>query len=331
MFDEATHVALIQAISERLRACYVFPDIAEKICVRLQKHLDDGDYSDITDGEFLAYALTTHMQAINQDEHLWVKWHAEPLPEGEENLPQNQEWREEKRLQAKLSNYGFHKAERLPGNVGYLDIRYFHRPAWGGDTAVAAMNFLVNMEALIIDLRKCPGGFPGMVSLISSYLLGEDPLLLNNIYWKDDDYTQQYWTLPYIPGQRFGDKPVYVLIGKTTFSGGEGLAYDLQARKRAIIIGEQTDGGAHPGASYRVHSHFEIFIPIGLPIHPVTRQNWEGVGVVPDITVSEERALTVAHKMALESIMENIGKPPPGPLRLLLAEVQAAYKKTENT
>ena len=331
MTETAIHIEVIRSLSEKLRTYYIFPDVAEKICVGLQKHLDNGDYDDIAEEEFFAYALTIHMQEICHDEHLWVKWHAEPLPDGEAALRLSKEWSAEQQLQARLDNYGFYKVERLAGNVGYVDIRYFHRPAWGGDIAVAAMNFLANMSAIIIDLRKCPGGYPGMISLISSYFLGEEPVQLGSVYWRDDDTTQQYWTLPYIPGHRLDDKPLYILVGKETFSGAEGFAYDMQARKRGMIIGEQTDGGAHPGASYRLHEHFEAFIPIGCLTHPITKQNWEGVGVTPDVPASSEQALKIAHKTALEAIMSTLESPLSRPLKVLLAEARAAYEELENT
>jgi len=320
------HAEVIQILSEKLRAYYIFPDMTEKICNGLQKHFDDGDYNDITEDEFFAYALTTHMQEICHDEHLWVKWHSGPLPD-EEALRLSKEWDDEQRLQAKLNNYGFYKVERMAGNVGYLDIRYFHRPSWGGDIAVAAMNFLANMSAIIIDLRKCLGGYPGMISLISSYLLSEEPVQLGSIYWQDDGATQQYWTLPYVPGQKLEDKPLYILVSKETFSAAEGFAYDMQACKRGIIIGEQTDGGAHPGASYRLNEHFEAFIPIGCLTHPITKQNWEGLGVTPDILASSEQALIIAHKMVLESIIETDGNPSSGSLKDLLAEARMAHKE----
>jgi C-terminal processing protease CtpA/Prc len=166
-----------------------------------------------------------------------------------------------------------------------------------------------------------------MNSLISSYLLCEDPVQLGSIYWRDDDATQQYWTLPYVPGQRLDSKTLYILVGKETFSGGEGFAYDMQARKRGIIIGEQTDGGAHPGASYRLNQHFEAFIPIGCLTHPITNQNWEGSGVTPDILASSEQALKIAHKIALEAIIETLGNPSSGSLKDLLAEARTAYEE----
>jgi C-terminal processing protease CtpA/Prc len=327
MIETAIQIEVLRCLSEKLRTFYIFPDVAEKICACLQNHFDDGDYNDITEEEFFAYALTTHMQEICQDEHLWVKWHSEPLPTEEEVLRLSKEWREEQQLQSKLNNHGFHKVERLSGNVGYVDIRYFPHPSWGGDIAVAAMNFLADMGAIIIDLRKCSGGYPGMVSLVSSYLFGEEPLLLGSIYWRDDKKTQQYWTLPYVPGKRLADKSIYILVSKETFSAGEGFAYDMQARKRGIIIGEQTAGGAHPGASYRLNQHFEAFIPIGCLTHPITKRNWEGLGVTPDVPVPSERALNTAHKMALKSIIETLGDPLSEPLKVLLVEARVAYEE----
>ena len=327
VIDSTTHTELVRSLSEKLKACYIFPDIAEEICTRLQKHHADGEYADITDGEFLAFALTMHLQEVNHDEHLWVRWHPEPLPDDDRPLRYNPEWVAERQQEARLGNYGLHKVERLPGNVGYLDIHYFHRPAWGGDTTVAAMNFLANVNALIIDLRKCTGGYPGMVALISSYLFGEESVHLGSIYWREEDVTQQYWTLPYVPGKRFADKPVYILTSKTTFSAGEGFAYDMRSRQRATLIGEKTDGGAHPGASYRLHSHFEVFIPVGRAINPISEANWEGSGVTPDVLVPQEQAFKVAYNMALQSVIGGLGEAPSGALKALAEEAQAALKR----
>ncbi|RPH61056.1 MAG: hypothetical protein EHM81_05035 [Chloroflexi bacterium] len=324
------HAKILQHLCEKLTACYVFPDSAEIICANLRKHQETGEYDAIEEGDLFALALTMHMQEVNHDEHLWVKWHPEPLPDDEGPLRLNQDWQEQRRLEASLDNYGLHRAERLPGNVGYIDIHYFHRPAWGGDTAVAAMNFLADASALIIDLRNCTGGYPGMIALISSYLFGEDPVHLNSIYWRDEDITQQYWTLPYVPGKGFCNKPIYVLTSKVTFSGGEEFAYILQTRKRATLIGDKTDGGAHAGASYRLDPHFEAFIPIGRTINPITATNWEGSGITPDIPVPQEQAFTAAYYMAIRSVLANLGASPSGALMALSKEAQTAIKELES-
>ncbi len=330
VIDGTMITELIRNLSEKVRANYIFPEVAEQICACLQKHLGEGDYADISEAEFLALALTLHLQEVNHDEHLWVRWHPEPLPEDDGQLSLNPEWQEERRLEARLDNSGLHKVERLPGNVGYIDIRYFHRPEWGGETAAAAMNFLADTEALIVDLRRCKGGFPAMIALICSYLFGEEPIHLSSIYWRDEDTTQEFWTQPQVPGRRFGDlRPVYILTSRITFSGGEEFAHILTSRKRATVIGEKTDGGAHPGASYRLHPHFEVFIPIGRTTNPMTGTDWEGTGVTPDIAISPEQALKAAHTLALKSVIKRLGGAASGPSGQLVKDAQAALKELE--
>ena len=329
VIDGTMITGLIQNLSEKLRANYIFPEVAEQICACLQKHLGEGDYADISEAEFLALALTLHLQEVNHDEHLWVRWHPEPLPEDDGQLRLNPEWQEERRSEARLDNYGLHKVERLPGNVGYIDIRYFHRPEWGGETAAAAMNFLADTEALIVDLRRCKGGFPAMIALICSYLFGEEPIHLSSIYWRDEDTIQEFWTQPQVPGRRFGEKPVYVLISRVTFSAGEEFSHILQSRKRATLLGEKTDGGAHPGASYRLHPHFEVFIPIGRTIDPLSDMDWEGIGFTPDIAIPQEHAFKAAYHMAFKSILARLGESPSGPLKALAQEVQTTLKNLE--
>jgi len=331
VLDATICTEIINLLSEKLKGYYVYPDIADQICTCLDQHLINGDYADISEGDLFALALTMHLQEVNHDEHLWVRWHQEPLPDDDEPLRCNRAWQEERRLEAQLDNFGFHKVERMPGNIGYIDIRYFYRAAWGGDTVTAAMNFLVNAGALIIDLRECTGGYPAMISLISSYFFGEEPIQVSSIYWRDEDITQQYWTLPYIPGRRFGDIPVYVLTSKNTFSGGEEFASILQTRKRAIVIGEKTDGGANPGTSYRIHPHYEVFIPIGNAVNPVTGKSLEGVGVTPDISVPKEKVLPVAYQLALKAVMANLGECGSEPYKRLAEEVQTALRDLESS
>lgn len=329
VIDTNTHTEIVQSLAEKLKAYYVFPDIAEQICICLQKHLEGGEYTDITEGEFFSKILTEHIQEVNQDKHLIVRWYPEPLPDCEGPMCQNQEWQDEQRQQAELDNYGLHKVERLPGNVGYLDIREFYNSSWAGDTAVAAMNFLANTNVLIVDLRKCRGGDPDTVALVSSYLFGQERAQLTSLYWREGDVTQEYWTLPYVPGKRYGGKPIYVLTSKDTFSGAEAFAYDLKTHQRATLIGEVTRGGAHPGTKYRLHPHFDVFIPNGRAINPITGTNWEGSGVTPDTPIPQEQALKVAYSMALKSIIASLGESPSRPFKALAEEAQAALKDLE--
>jgi C-terminal processing protease CtpA/Prc len=170
-----------------------------------------------------------------------------------------------------------------------------------------------------------------MVALISSYIFGDERVHLNSLYWREQDVTEQYWTLPYVPGKRFGNKPIYVLTSRETFSGGEEFAYNLKARQRAILVGETTGGGAHPGSSYRLHPHFEVFIPNGRAINPITGTNWEGSGVTPDIPIPQEQDFKVAYSMALKSVIGELGEAASRPFNLLKEEAQIALKDLETT
>jgi C-terminal processing protease CtpA/Prc len=196
-------------------------------------------------------------------------------------------------------NYGFDKVERFPGNIGYIELRGFTDAENGAATVAAAMTFVTNTDALIIDLRRNGGGSPEMVALISSYLFAE-PVHLNSLYWREGDRTEDFWTRKDVQGKRYLGKDVYILTSKQTFSAAEEFSYNLQNLKRATIVGETTGGGAHPGGMHRVMSDFAVFVPSGRAINPITKKNWEGVGVIPEIPVPADQALTVARLTALK-------------------------------
>ena len=322
---------VIQTLSKRLREDYVFPDVAKKMSDNLHKSFGEGFFTGITEGESLAIVLTGFLREVTNDNHLKVTYKRDLIPEHEGSLGENQEWLDKWQKKARQDNFGLHKVERLPGNVGLLDIREFYPPDWGGDTASAAMNFINATNALIIDLRNCRGGDPGMVCFLLTYLFNEEPVHLNDFYWRRGNTTEQYWTLPEVPGKRFTGKPVYILISGETFSGGEEFAYDLKALKRATLVGEKTGGGANIGAPYRLTSHFEVFIPVGRPINPTTGTNWEVCGVIPDVCVTEEQAFNVAYKLALNSILASMGEVSSEALQSLLEETQKALKEIEST
>ena len=203
-------------------------------------------------------------------------------------------------------NFGFERLERLPGNIGYMDLRGFTPAEFGRETVAAAFNFLANTDSLIIDLRKNGGGDPEMVQLICSYLFEGQPVHLNSLYWREGNRTQEFWTLKDVPGKRYAGKEVYVLTSGYTFSGAEEFSYNLKNLKRATIVGETTGGGAHPGGGHRLSQHFGAFIPTGRAINPITKTNWEGTGVEPDVKVAADLALKTAHVAALRKGLTNV-------------------------
>jgi len=162
-----------------------------------------------------------------------------------------------------------------------------------------------------VDLRRNGGGSPTMIATLLTYLTDpDDRLLFNTFYEREEDRTLQFWTSPYVPGPRLHGKPVYVLTSPRTFSAAEEFAYDIQTHKLGTIVGAVTGGGAHPGGMYRVHDHFMVFVSTGRAVNPVTKSNWEGVGIKPDIAVKPGEALKVAHVEALKKIIESVKDDP---------------------
>lgn len=309
--DPAIRQKTIDAISEQLTEHYVYPDVAAKMIQAVQEHQEHGDYNSITDGNEFADALSRDLRSVSHDQHLFVGY--DPFlmsePPGSATGPHEPSPAEEARFRARLEhqNCTFSKLEILNHNIGYIKFDAFPPAEFCGSTVVAAMSFVANTDALIFDLRENHGGDPSMVDFMISYLFRQ-PTHINDLVARDDNETHQYWTLPWVPGERFIDKPVYVLTSHGTFSGGEEFTFDLKTQKRATIVGEVTGGGAHPVRGMPAGDHFTIGVPFARPINPVTKGDWEGTGVEPDVKVSAADALTAAEKLA-EDKLANKGKP----------------------
>jgi C-terminal processing protease CtpA/Prc len=233
-----------------------------------------------------------------------VRFSFEKLPVRQAPREPTKEEIESSLLSMRRANYSFEKIERLPGNVGYIDLRGFSNAEAGLETVAAAMNFVNNTDALIFDLRQNSGGNADMVALISSYLFGEKPVHLYTLYRRRDNQTKEAWTKAGVAGKRYVNKDVYILTSNQTFSAAEAFAYELKNLKRATIIGEVTGGGANPGSRFRINDHFDAFVPNSRVISPITKNNWEGTGVEPDVKVPSELALKTTHYLALNKIAE---------------------------
>lgn len=292
--DGATKAAVVRDVLQRLDRRYVFPDKAALMATAINAHLAAGDYESISSATAFAMQLTRDLQAVSHDKHLRVRYGTPPgAPRPELRTVSNPS-------APRTGAYGVGDVRILDGNVGYVELRSFGFPPEVVEDAIAeAMSKVADTDALIIDLRSNGGGSPGMVRLVSSYLFGSDTVHLNSLYDRINNRTEQFWTLPTVKGKRFGPtKPVYVLTSDRTFSAAEEFTYNLQSRKRATIVGETTGGGAHPGGWVALPARFSVFVPSGRAINPITGTNWEGVGIVPEVKVDEEKALETALSLA---------------------------------
>jgi retinol-binding protein 3 len=303
--DPRSRQRVIDGAVSELKEFYVFPDVAQKMADALAAHSKSGDYDTITDGDNFASLLAEHLRAVSHDKHLNIVYNPFKTPAGRPAQPSRAEQEARMAKQMQRINCGFNKVEILPGNIGYLKFDRFANPEICGSTATIAMNFLAHVDAIIFDLRENRGGDPKMVALIASYLF-DQPTHLSDIYDRKEDSVTQFWTLPFIPGARLPDKPVFILTSKSTFSGAEDFAYNLKILKRATIVGETTGGGAHPVRGRPIDDdHFTIIVPAARSINPISKTNWEGTGVEPDVPATAAEALDVATKLASAKIQRN--------------------------
>jgi hypothetical protein len=292
--DEAERTRVIDGAAKRLGEFYLFPDVAKRVAAKLRTQQKHGEYRSITDGEIFAIRLTDDLVALSGDKHVAVDFFTKVMPPEE---PAPHPHPDPRQLAAR--NCGFEKAEHYAANIGYLKLNAFDEPENCTSTAIAAMNFLADSDALIIDLRDNHGGAPRMAAVICSYLFDE-PTHLDDIYDRKQNTIEQLWTFPYLPGKKFTGKPVLVLTSARTFSVAEEFSYDLKSLRRATLIGETTGGGAHTVAPHRIDDHFFIRVPFGRFVNPVTKTDWEGTGVELDVKVSAAEALDVAEKLSAE-------------------------------
>lgn len=305
--DAATRAQVIAGVLKRLNDAYIFPEVAKKMEAAVRERVQKKEYDQMTSGSAFARKLTEDLQAVSRDKHLRVRYSHEAIPEGQQRGEPTAEERENYRRFSQRINHGFERIERLPGNIGYIDLRGFFDPELGKETVAAAMSFVSNTDALIFDLRQNGGGDPAMVALISSYLFGSEPVHLNDLHWREGNRVEEFWTKPQGLSPRYEGKDIYVLTSERTFSGAEEFTYNLKNLKRATIIGETTGGGANPGGGFRVHAHFGMFVPTGYARSPITKTNWEGTGVKPDVDVPKELALKTAHLLALKKAQAKVG------------------------
>ena len=252
----------------------------------------------------LCESLTATLRRVVPDKHLKVDYTVRPRPMEPATRAPSVEETARQDDQSRRRNFGFERVERLPGNVGYLNLRRFERPWLAGETAAAAMAFLANTDAVIIDLRGNGGGYGDMANFLATYFFDGEPVHLRDVHDRPSGSMLQAWTMPYAPGPRFTGKELYLLTGKRTFSAAEAFAYGLKNQGRAKIVGVTTRGGAHPTSAMQVNEHFAVFVPHAHVVDAVSGDDWEGKGVTPDVETEEERALAVAHLAALRGIQE---------------------------
>lgn len=295
---------VVSEIADLLVEQYLSPETGKACADHIRARLAEGAYDDVTDPTQFAVMLTRDLHTVDDDSHLRVE---AGLPHAflDHDKLDSEEVRRRMCERFRRDNFGFRKLEMLDDNIGYLDLRAFAPPEVAGDTAVAAMALLAHCDAVVIDLRENGGGSMGMVQLIASYFFAQPKHLISS-ETRGQALIEQSWTQAYVPGKRMPHTPLFILTSRRTASAAEEFTYDLKHHGRATVIGETTAGAGHGAFMARVADTFNVVMPHGRPIHPVTGTGWDRVGVKPDIEVPASQALTRARLEALKAVRVRI-------------------------
>ena len=299
---------LINSISDSLNKHYIFPDKAENISAYLHSQLKSNAYTKLlNDPQKLEQLISKDISSVYRDPHLRVQFdpgfNAQVAyhPTAEELQQVKNYWKD--------NNYSFKKLEVLPGNIGYLSFNLFVDDIKAAKPTIkAALSFLANTDAIILDLRNNMGGDPNMVSQIESYFFAQKTEM-NSLINRSNNDTVFMYADPFKSDSLSLSMPVYILTSQHTFSGAEDFCYGMQVAKRAIIVGETTGGGAHPQMPFSVNQGFVMYIPFARSLNPITLKDWEGTGVIPDVKISANKALIKAQELIFRDDIERTKAP----------------------
>ena len=300
--NASDRTVIVQTLAAKMHANYIEPAVADRVGKAIARKNAEGGYASSASAHEFSAVLAMDLRNLSGDKHFGATIN-EGFRESSSAayLPSSAEMGEARNA-TERQGYGIEKIERLPGNVGYIDLRGFGITEFAGPAYTAALALMAGTDALILDLRRNGGGSPDSVAYLMSHFfpLGDRRHLID-FYHRPTDTTRQVWLVPTV-GQRY-DKPVYVLISAGTFSGGEDCAYDFQVQKRGTLVGETTGGGSNPVGRFSVGHGIVVAIPTSRATNFVTKTNWEHVGVKPDIAVPAAQALQTAHVAILRNLL----------------------------
>jgi len=174
--------------------------------------------------------------------------------------------------------------QRFDNGCGLLRVDGFDSVGFVVDYALGAFAVLRGVDGLIVDLRHNGGGEVATLTLFAEFLLGTGIEHLSTVRYRDRP-DRQWWTSGSLGTAHLPrELGVAVLIGPGTYSSGEALSYHLHTRGRVRLFGQRTPGAADHVTPVRVTPSVVALIPEATTIDVVSGTNWEGTGVIPDVS-----------------------------------------------
>lgn len=294
----------IETLATQLEKLYVFPAVGVQYAAMLRENLAKGAYQGIDGSAEIAKRLTDDLQAVAPDKHLRVMPETDAGDTGAASTDGG----------APPKAIG--EAKWIADGVGYILFNFF---SGDSETVAAVDGFMkehASAKAIIIDARTHRGGSMRVVDTLLSYLFAQETLLVyldlaagvvqeqgkpqnepptfRAIEGPAGVYRREHVAIPNATEQRLFGSKIFYLTSSRTASAAEHLALALKRTGRGTLVGARTAGANHFGGVVRLGAGLAFFLPQGRTVDPDTGEDWEGVGIEPNVAVPAENALNEA-------------------------------------
>lgn len=168
------------------------------------------------------------------------------------------------------------------GNVGYM--RFFQFDDFSIGRVDDAFDSYKNINGIVVDLRECPGGTTGYAIEYASRFIEEGEVKCS-LYDSTDE------VLKIEPGKVRCEVPIVVLVNENTASASEITTALLKdGKKDCTIVGTKTFGKGVFQNSTPLDSGGYLNYTAGKFVVN-GRDNWNGVGITPDVVVEMDSKL----------------------------------------
>jgi hypothetical protein len=332
---DSTKFKLVESLTENIYKTYLDVDIAKAMCDTVKYKLAVAKYDTTLSLDEFVYEVNKDLRRVSKDNHIMVyPAHYRQSNYNYETNYQERSWRYWKRHNKKVNKrwkkfikkyrertkndmFTYGEIKILPGNIGYVEIKDFNNTSYikkenrNRISLESVFNFLKNTNSIIIDFRENLGGYVFLSAKLCSYFSDKPNsyfITAESVFRYDSSgirkelkFKDKLYTENEINTSLIGNKRIYILTSKRTFSAGELSTYKLkQLNTNTKIVGEKTTGGGNGHYGGTMEKYYSAVIPC-VKIFDENNSNYtlEAKGIKPDIQTTSDSALSVAYSLSL--------------------------------